>query len=126
MYIILSFFKSYCPGRIPVETFMADPFYFHSKLAASCCVALGKAHWAIAYAEVDKSYNHGCTHVPIERQVAQMLLEIPHHVISWSESDDREEIFKLTTDMENDTAQQLATSVGALADGRVEISIINI
>jgi hypothetical protein len=53
-----------------------------SKLAATCCVTLGKAHCAAIHTEGDlllmSLYERGA--VPEERQVAQMLHEVPHHV----------------------------------------------
>ena len=55
--------------------------YVHARLAANCCVTLGKAHCAIVHTEGDlllmSAYNRGT--VPIERQLAQMLFEVPHH-----------------------------------------------
>lgn len=55
--------------------------FVHAKLAANCCVALGKAHCAVVHTEGDlllmSAYNRGL--VPVERQLAQMLHEIPHH-----------------------------------------------
>ena len=56
----------------------------YAKLAASCCVALGKAHCAAVHTEGDlllmSMYERGT--VPEERQLAQMLYEVPHHVLS--------------------------------------------
>ena len=52
-----------------------------AKLAAMCCVTLGKAHCAAIHTEGDlllmSMYDRGT--VPEERQVAQMLHEVPHH-----------------------------------------------
>jgi hypothetical protein len=53
-----------------------------AKQAAVCCVTLGKAHCAAIHTEGDLKlmslYDRGI--VPEERQVAQMLHEVPHHV----------------------------------------------
>ncbi len=52
-----------------------------ANLAAMCCVTLGKAHCAAIHTEGDlllmSMYERGT--VPEERQVAQMLHEVPHH-----------------------------------------------
>merc|ERR1739845_67255 len=56
--------------------------FSHAKLAAHCCVALGKAHCAAVHTEGDlllmSAYSRGS--VPVERQLAQMLFEVPHHM----------------------------------------------
>lgn len=56
----------------------------HAKLAANCCITLGKAHCAAVHTEGDlllmSLYERGS--VPEERQLAQMLYEVPHHVVS--------------------------------------------
>lgn len=55
-----------------------------AKLAANCCLTLGKAHCAAVHTEGDlllmSMYERGT--VPEERQLAQMLYEVPHHVLS--------------------------------------------
>jgi len=55
--------------------------YRDVRLAANCCVAVGKAHCAVVHTEGDlllmSSYSRGS--VPVERQLAQMLYEVPHH-----------------------------------------------
>lgn len=52
-----------------------------AKLAAMCCLTLGKAHCAANHTEGDlllmSLYERGT--VPEERQLAQMLHEVPHH-----------------------------------------------
>lgn len=52
-----------------------------ARLAATCCVTLGKAHCAAIHTEGDlllmSLYERGT--VPEERQLAQMLYEVPHH-----------------------------------------------
>mmetsp|Transcript_30706 Transcript_30706/g.34999 ORF Transcript_30706/g.34999 Transcript_30706/m.34999 type:complete len:731 (+) Transcript_30706:98-2290(+) len=54
------------------------------KLAANCCIILGKAHCAAIHTEGDlllmSMYERGL--VPEERQLAQMLYEVPHHILS--------------------------------------------
>jgi len=54
----------------------------HTKLAANCLITLGKAHCAAVHTEGDlmlmSLYEHGS--VPEERQLAQMLYEVPHHL----------------------------------------------
>jgi hypothetical protein len=52
-----------------------------ARLAAQCCMTLGKSHCAAVHTEGDlllmSLYDRGT--VPEERQVAQMLHEVPHH-----------------------------------------------
>lgn len=52
-----------------------------AKLAAQCCLTLGKAHCALVHTEGDlllmSLYERGT--VPEERQLAQLLHEVPHH-----------------------------------------------
>ena len=52
-----------------------------ARVAATCCLTLGKAHCAAIHTEGDlllmSLYEHGT--VPEERQLAQMLHEIPYH-----------------------------------------------
>ena len=87
MYILRAFFQSFVEKlrqsgqkALKLENYMADPNFFHSKLAANCCVALAKAHCAGANSEDgDVSYNGGLS-LPVQRQVAQLLYEIPHHM----------------------------------------------
>eukprot|EP00957_Ditylum_brightwellii_P171827 13080640-Ditylum_brightwellii.AAC.1 len=53
---------------------------YHAQLAAKICISLGKAHCAAVHTEGDlhlmSSYNRGA--VPVERQLAQLLHEVPH------------------------------------------------
>lgn len=84
---------------------------FHAKLAASCCVTLGKAHCAAVHTEGDlllmSMYERGT--VPEERQLAQMLYEVPHHVLTKEPS-----VFALQqTSMSR--AEELACSIKDLA-----------
>jgi hypothetical protein len=117
---------------------MADPNYFHSKLAANCCVALAKAYSAGAIGNStdttisggggDLSSNTGLSY-PVQNQVAQLLYEIPHHMavkVSDSSSGadhngEKKETFKLSTDMTKKNAEDLAASVTALTVGKIEI-----
>jgi hypothetical protein len=87
----------------------------HAKLAAICCVTLGKAHCAAVHTEGDlllmSLYERGS--VPEERQLAQMLYEVPHHVTR----DGNPENFCLQqTSMPK--AEDAARTIKALADGR--------
>jgi hypothetical protein len=79
MYILNHFFEKVRRG-----TPMDAQERFQAKLAASCCVTLGKAHCAAVHTEGDlllmSMYERGT--VPEERQLAQMLYEVPHHVLS--------------------------------------------
>ncbi len=115
---------------------MADPNYFHSKLAANCCVALAKAYSAgaignsaettISTGGGDLSSNIGLSH-PVQNQVAQLLYEIPHHMaVSDSSSGadqhgENKETFKLSTDMTKKNAEDLAASITVLTSGKIEI-----
>lgn len=91
--------------------------HYHAKLAAQCCVTLGKAHCALVHTEGDLQlmslYERGL--VPEERQLAQMLYEVPHHVqVALSPT---EEVFVLKQ-VPMAQAEELARSIMALADGR--------
>ena len=88
---------------------------YHAKLAATCCVTLGKAHCAAVHTEGDlllmSLYERGS--FPEERQLAQMLYEVPHHVTR----DGKPENFCLQqTSMPK--AEDAARTIKALADGR--------
>lgn len=88
-----------------------------AKLAASTCVTLGKAHCALVHTGGDlllmSMYEHG--NVPEERQLAQMLYEIPHHhpVDSGNPSSTDQVQFKIKT-MSMHDAQELAKSIREL------------
>mmetsp|Transcript_1350 Transcript_1350/g.3446 ORF Transcript_1350/g.3446 Transcript_1350/m.3446 type:complete len:204 (+) Transcript_1350:1-612(+) len=96
-----------------------------ANLAALCCVTLGKAHCAAIHTEGDlllmSMYERGT--VPEERQVAQMLHEVPHHARVTKISDPTivepsKEVFaprQLTLAQ----AEELARSIKAVADGRM-------
>jgi hypothetical protein len=94
-----------------------------AKLAATCCVALGKAHCAAFHTEGDlllmSMYERGT--VPEERQVAQMLHEVPHHVRVTKTADPTiveasQEVFSLKQ-MTLPQAEELARAIKAVADG---------
>lgn len=88
IYIIDAFFRAHQDtmardspdGTIPSHI-QSSPEFLHARKAANCCVNLGKAHCAIVHTEGDlllmSAYSNGA--VPIERQLAQMLYEIPHY-----------------------------------------------
>ena len=96
-----------------------------AKLAAMCCVTLGKAHCAAIHTEGDlllmSMYERGT--VPEVRQVAQMLHEVPHHVRITKTSDPTiidpgKEVFSLRQ-LTLPQAADLAKSVMEVADGRI-------
>jgi hypothetical protein len=93
-------------------------------LAATCCVTLGKAHCAAIHTEGDlllmSMYERGT--VPEERQLAQMLYEVPHHAritktIDPTVVDPSMEVFALKQ-LTLPQAEDLAKSVKELADTR--------
>lgn len=112
---------------IPPESLMVDPSFIHAKLASNCCIALGKAHCALVHTDGDlvlmSSYNHGT--VPITRQLAQMLHEVPYNVpMSTSENDNNitSETFTLK-EISLQHAEDLANSIANLAEGRIDEKI---
>jgi hypothetical protein len=132
MYILRAFFQSYTEklsqsGKhiIPLEKYMGDPNFFHSKLAANCCVALAKAHHAGTTEFVDSPYNGGLT-LPLSRQVAQLLCDMPHHMavkVPGAAEGEKKEVFKLTTEMTIQIAEDLAASITALTAGKIEVNV---
>ncbi|KAG7347811.1 hypothetical protein IV203_016516 [Nitzschia inconspicua] len=96
-----------------------------ASLAAQCCVTLGKAHCAAIHTEGDlqlmSMYERGT--VPEERQVAQMLHEVPHHT-RITKTDDptivepNKEVFALRQ-LTLPQAEELAKSIKAVADGKL-------
>jgi hypothetical protein len=97
-----------------------------TKLAATCCVTLGKSHCAAIHTEGDLQlmslYERGT--VPEERQVAQMLHEIPHHVRMTKTPDPTiieptKEVFALRQ-LNLPQAEELARSIKAVADGKLQ------
>eukprot|EP00536_Pseudo-nitzschia_multiseries_P012075 jgi/Psemu1/326675/estExt_fgenesh1_pg.C_4410020 len=96
-----------------------------AKLAALCCVTLGKAHCAAIHTEGDlllmSMYERGT--VPEERQVAQMLHEVPHHARVTKISDPTivepsKEVFA-PRQLSLAQAEELAGSIKAVAEGRL-------
>ncbi|CAB9506987.1 expressed unknown protein [Seminavis robusta] len=96
-----------------------------AKLASTCCVTLGKAHCAAIHTEGDlllmSLYERGT--VPEERQLAQMLYEVPHHTRVTKTNDPTivdpsMEVFALKQ-LTLPQAEDLAKSVKELADGKV-------
>lgn len=133
MYILRAFFLNYADVQheaggkpIPVETYMADPNYFHSKLASNCCVALGKAHCAMVHANGEEMISTGVhVTVPLPKQIAQLLYEVPHHMALKTDLDgENKEIFKLTTEMSPQQAEDLASSIVSLSMGKIEIRLV--
>jgi hypothetical protein len=96
-----------------------------AKQAAVCCVTLGKAHCAAIHTEGDLQltslYDRGI--VPEERQVAQMLHEVPHHVRITNTPDPTivdpsKEVFAYR-ELDLAQAEELAKSVKLVADGKI-------
>ena len=139
LYIVACFFRSQggdiaknSPDGILPMSIRSDPEFLHAKKAANCCVNLGKAHCAIVHTEADdllmSAYSNGA--VPMERQLAQMLHEIPHHTSlpttpankqmaeGGDVSSSSEFVFTLT-ELSLQHAERLATSILALSQGRV-------
>lgn len=94
-----------------------------AKLAATCCLTLGKTHCAAIHTEGDLQlmslYERGT--VPEERQVAQMLHEVAHHVRIIKGSDPTiiepsKEVFALRQ-LSLQQAEELALSIKAIVDG---------
>ena len=130
MYILRAFFFNYADLQrengdqpIPVETYIADPNFFHSKLASNCCVAFGKAHCAMAHTNGEEMIATSVhVTVPIAKQVAQMLYEVPHHMAIKADGENKE-MFKLTTEMSHQQAEDLASSIVSLSMGKIDIHI---
>ncbi|CAJ1965907.1 unnamed protein product [Cylindrotheca closterium] len=96
-----------------------------ARQAATCCVTLGKAHCAAIHTEGDLQlmslYERGI--VPEDRQVAQMLHEVPHHVRITKTSDPTivdptKEVFAYR-ELELPQAEELAKSIKLVADGKM-------
>ena len=95
-----------------------------ARLAANCCVTLGKSHCAAIHTEGDlllmSLYERGT--VPEERQVAQMLHEVPHHARVTKAADPTivdplKEVFALKQ-MTLPQAEELAGTIKDVADCR--------
>jgi hypothetical protein len=139
LYMIACFFRSQggailkdAPDGIIPMSVRSDPDFVHAKKAANCCVNLGKAHCAIAHTEADdllmSAYSNGA--VPVERQLAQMLHEVPHHTSLPTTPTDRQtadggdvasssEVVFTLTELSLQHAERLAMSIIALSQGRV-------
>lgn len=94
-----------------------------AKLAANLCLTLGKSYCAAIHTEGDlllmSLYNRGT--VPEERQLAQMLLEVPHHERATKTDDPTvvaNESFVLTT-LTLSQAEELAANIQAISEGRL-------
>jgi len=122
MYIIRDFFQS-LEGRITsVTDNQTNPSLLHAKLAANCCVALGKAHCAGFHAEGDVSNMAHITFeaVPVSKQVAQMLFQVPHHKALNKLGVGKTSVaFKLTTDMTMRQAENIAKCITDLSEGNI-------
>ena len=97
------------------------------KLAASCCLTLGKSYCAAIHTEGDlllmSLYERGT--VPEERQLAQMLHEVPHHTRATQTDDPTivtpgHELFALKQ-LTLPQAEELAASIYGLATGQQEV-----
>jgi hypothetical protein len=95
-----------------------------AKLSANCSLQLGKAYCAAMHTDGDlmlmSLYERGT--VPEERQLAQLLYEVPYHARVTKTKDPTvvvpaEEVFALTQ-MTLGQAEEFARSVKALADGQ--------
>ena len=94
-----------------------------ANLAAMCCVTLGKTHCASIHTEGDlllmSMYERGT--VPEERQVAQMLHEVPHHARVTKTNDPTivqpsKEVFA-PRQLSLSQAEELARSIKLVASG---------
>ena len=105
--------------------------FFHARLAANCCVALGKAHCAAIHTEGDlllmSAYSRGS--VPVERQLAQMLFEVPHHMkvippsaqSNVGAGENTQDVEFTLTELSMQQAEDLASSIKALDDGEIDV-----
>jgi len=143
MFILSNYFRNYSSflrNETPLkmsDTEMMEPFssyksgnaFYHAKLAANCCVALGRAHCAAVHTGGDlllmSAYSRGS--VPIERQLAQMLFEVPHHmkvtnpVLSSDGLHTQFDAEFTLTELSMQQAEDLASSIKALDDGNVDV-----
>jgi hypothetical protein len=94
------------------------------KLAANCCLTLGKSYCAAIHTEGDlllmSLYDRGT--VPEERQLAQMLMEVPHHTRSTKTDDPTtvvpgKESFTLKQ-LTLSQAEELAAIITSIATGK--------
>lgn len=92
-----------------------------AKRAAVCCLTLGKSYCAAIHTEGDlllmSLYERGT--VPEDRQLAQMLFEVPHHVRATVVEDPtiitKQEVFALKH-MTLPQAEELSTRIKTLAE----------
>lgn len=109
MWILTDYVESPNPDDAAVDA--------HVKLAATCAVTLGKAHCAALHTGGDlllmSMYERGT--VPEERQLAQMLYEVPHHVLLAKAG--AEDSFMLKH-VSMPQAEELATKIASLAARR--------
>lgn len=98
-----------------------------AKLAASCCLTLGKSYCAAIHTEGDlllmSLYERGT--VPEERQLAQMLHEVPHHTRATQTDDPTivtpgHELFALKQ-LTLPQAEEVAASIHGLATGHQDM-----
>ena len=126
MWILSRYFEK--QNRKPTDEWANPDITFEernaARLAANCCVTLGKAHCAAIHTEGDLNlmslYERGS--VPEERQLAQMLYEVPHHARVTKTNDPTVvdpgmEVFALKQ-LTLPQAEDLAKSIKALADGK--------
>jgi len=123
---LMHIIRSYCNNSfIPLENLHIsmdvtklekDVAFFHAKTASNCCIALGKAHCALVHTEGDlllmSSYSHGS--VPVSRQLAQMLYEVPHHEVINSNEVDKESFTLAELSLQQ--AEELSRSILYLAE----------
>ena len=133
MFILSTYFRQYASslrGQTPSNEFrIGSDAYNHAKLAAHCCVALGKAHCASVHTEGDlllmSAYSRGS--VPVERQLAQMLFEIPHHIKVFPVAPEQDgntsipEAEFTLTELSMQQSEDLASSIFALDNGKIDI-----
>ena len=88
--------------------------FMAAKVSAACCLRLGKAYCAAMHTDGDlmlmSLYERGS--VPEERQLAQMLAEVPYH----APKEDNPETLELTQ-MSLPQAEEFARTVKLLAEG---------
>lgn len=160
MFILSNYFRNYSsflrnetPPFANAEA--AEPFssfkqggqaFYHARLAANSCVALGKAHCAAVHTEGDlllmSAYSRGS--VPVQRQLAQMLFEVPHHMqvmtppqgeggqdgdgakgeVGGGQQQQVPQQFDMEftlTELSMQQAEDLASSIKALDDGNIDV-----
>lgn len=98
---------------------------FAAKLSAQCCLTLGKSHCAAIHTGGDlllmSMYERGT--VPEERQLAQMLHEVPYHArVTKTEDPTIVDVSKETFAMKQlslPQAEELAYKIKAVAGGQL-------